>query len=181
MTNHDMGNELASILARLTSVENQLGALRIRKEGVSAVDTRSAVQDLHTLALRSLPNRTDVEPFETSGNSGKWRCDPKSINVLRLNGNNLPFTEVVFYKLIEMSWQATPTTEAYTRPCPSADNGGLFPQLQLHSLVFGLGSRGVGCKNSFAIEGSQPNPVWIAVNDTDYGDNQGHMIVRVSW
>jgi hypothetical protein len=53
--------------------------------------------------------------------------------------------------------------------------------MKLHSLVFGLGTRGVGCKDGFGIEGRQGEEVWIAVNDTNYRDSEGRLVIKVSW
>jgi|GEM_PF-2792506 hypothetical protein len=94
---------------------------------------------------------------------------------------NIPFTRVVFYNKENLSWTAAAGAPIYTVSCPRQENGGVFPNMKLHSLVFGLGTRGVGCKDGFGIEGRQGEEVWIAVNDTNYRDSEGRLVIKVSW
>lgn len=142
---------------------------------------RMHYNDLLKLESPGIPPRQYIEPVESAKKSGKWVCKPNCMNVLRLNGQNIPFTQVVFYSVMDISWTSGTGQPVYTVPCPRQDNGGIFPQLKLHSLVFGLGVRGVGCQDRFGIEGKQGEEVWISVNDDLYSDNEGTLVIKVSW
>lgn len=141
----------------------------------------SAVLQSEILFL-SPPARMNVEPIEIDeGNrKGVWKCDPKYISILVLNGKSLPVKSHVFYDAKEISWTAAPGTEPITQACPGNLNGGFFQRVKLHGLVFGLYNKYIGCRNNFVIENTT-GPVWVAVNDSNYTDNGGHYIVQVAW
>lgn len=126
-----------------------------------------------------LPGRTRVEPRELTEKSGIWECDPALFNVLSINGRDIPYKSHVLYTMLEISWSPATGEAPYSNPNPRTDFGGAFKRLKFHSLVFALGDRGVGGHKSFGIEGSPGQQVWIAVNDTNYSDNSGKMVIKM--
>ena len=134
-------------------------------------------QNLVTTAFNMPPQY--LEPEIRTGSQGTWRCDPRFLNHLKVDGRDIPATEVVLFRALEISWRAAPNEEIYVSPCPRPDRGGAIPKLRLHALLFGVGLKCIDGQSSFAIDNS--GPVWIAVNDTNYGDNTGHILVQVKW
>lgn len=182
MNENQIKNEIQDIILRLDSFQKNLGTNRKAEPSLAApYNTELQPLELFCIEPLNVPPKRPVEPFETETSGGKWLCDPKVINVLKLNGRDLPYRSLVLYSVVEINWISQVGGASCTTPCPRNDSGGIFPQLKLHSLVFALGSRGIGCQDKFGIEGSPGSPVWVAVNDFNYIDNEGKIVVRVRW
>lgn len=139
--------------------------------------------DVQTLQvdLTQAPSRVAVEPTEALGNRGVWVCDPRSINVLVLRGQNIPYNTVVLFRASEIAWKPSPESDLISSPCPTSQHGGFFRNVPNWALLFGVGQRFVRCRGSFGIDDRPGNPVWVAVNDSNYPDNTGRIVVSLSW
>lgn len=183
MGNPTINFDIEDVLARIEMLESKVFH-RSPPRSLEVPSWRAfemAPADLFGLEPVALPPRVAVEPFDLGNKVGKWRCDPRVINVLVIQGRPLPFTQYVLYKALNVAWVHAAGAQPYTTVCPRGDFGGLFPKLKLHALVFGMGGRGVGCQTSMGIDGSPGEPVWMAVNDTTYEDNQGEITMQASW
>jgi hypothetical protein len=141
--------------------------------------------ELKDLSLNFLlmPPQRLVEPqeYNEKQKSGKWLCDPKMLNVLKIKGHDLPLSSIIFFKADNISWSPDAGKTTYTQPCPLKHAGGIFKQFNLHALVFGAGSQAAGCLVEISIPATHGTPAWVAVNDTNYADNTGSILVDVSW
>jgi hypothetical protein len=147
------------------------GGRKLREQIVECL----ACADMPKLALAS----KKIEPSERTSTGGVWICDPSIINILTWDGKNLP-GNVVFFTAKEINWQPSAEAAYYNTPCPREDSGGHFSQFKLHALIIGRGTRAIGCRGEFAIEGTNVTS-WVAVNDTDYSDNKGKIVMKVFW
>jgi hypothetical protein len=158
MEGYQIGKDVADILFRLGKVEETLRRLGVMKPGttLTASDPDTYAEELFGIETKDAPPRMDIEPISSNAREGRWSCDPRFINVLKIRGGDIQFSSVVFYSLQSMSWRPSPDASFYENPCPRTDFGGFFPQIKLHALVFGLGARGIGCRSRFALEGRSP-------------------------
>jgi hypothetical protein len=127
-----------------------------------------------------MPQSKQVEPVKRGKDEAFWMCDPAFINILKIDGRDIPAAHVAFYTALEISWQPSKDEVLISTPCPTDKSGGFFKQFKLYALIFGLGSKAIGCRSQFAIDATGGS-AWVAVNDTDYGDNTGHILVKVAW
>lgn len=148
------------------------------------IDEQSVVETVQTDLISILsPTFSFVEPesIAANGRSGVWRLSANQANVMRLHGAKIPYTMHVCFGVVSINWQPNLGGETYTSVNPRADHGGFFSNVPLHSLVYGIGSRGVGGKTGFCIEAPPGQEVFVSVNDTDYSDNSGTIVVNISW
>ncbi|YCI04052.1 hypothetical protein M1D34_07455 [Ensifer sp. D2-11] len=132
---------------------------------------------IYNLKPPSAPIVKRIEPDVSGGNI--WTCDPRAVNIISINGANIPYSTVVFFKSLVINWQPASGATPITTPNPGGGRGGAFPAYPLNSLIFGMGRRYIGGVESFALEGPSGSEIWVAVNDSNYGDNSGLIQVRV--
>lgn len=182
MDAHELEQQIVSILSRLDALESDRDSW-FKECVVTSTEPETEIVPCELFGIEplSIPPGIAVEPIKTESAGGTWVCDPRVLNVLKLGGQDLPYSSLVLYAATEISWSSQGGSAPYTTPCPRNEFGGAFPQLKIHALVFGLGARGIGCQSHFGIEGAPGSPVWISVNDTNYTDNQGRIVVRVRW
>lgn len=127
----------------------------------------------------------NINPIELNTNSATWRCDPRYRNRLKINNSDIPWTTELDFDATEIYWRPSPTTGIYTSACPQNYFDGRFGKnFKMHSLIFGIGGQAVSCQSGFVIfreDVLSTKPVWIAINDSIYGDNSGHITIKLTW
>lgn len=119
-----------------------------------------------------------------STTSGIWQCDPRFRNILLINNKPIPWTKEIYFQAKEIYWRPSPKTDLYKTACPQNQFHGHFKKFKLHSLIYGIGFQAVSCQDGFVIAREDvgvTHPVWVAINDSLYSDNSGHIVVQITW
>ena len=120
-------------------------------------------------------------PGEVAGKQGPW-ADRRSERILELQANTEGWVHVGHGPLLI---QAEGTISIGERQAVPDDNGrryvdALVPELPGGMLVGKIGNDGRPFKIGRLSQIASKEAVFVAINDSDYSDNKGHYILRLS-